>query len=222
MTEELVIKSVYCNYRGYLIVYDIHGKKVHELSGELTLEKYEEIEKRRADIPEFDGLDHYRRIVSEKKEEWTLKRVGTVLAQGQQSPQSSVSEFTIENTSKKTLPVVLFGAVENMSALNYGNVSGIMIDKPNDYALFLARSIQQPLIVKMIQVANIDKTNGTLAIKRKNAFGATAHNNINIIPNALQQIPSVVQHSLNQTLDGTTEFGFDLAGNSKVHIKLFH
>ena len=66
--EKSVLKSVYCNYRGFLIVYDVHGKKVHELSGEITLEKYEEIEKRTQDgITEFEGLDDYRCIACELK-----------------------------------------------------------------------------------------------------------------------------------------------------------
>ena len=61
-----VLKSVYCNYRGHLIVYDVHGKKVHELSGDMTIDKYDEIEKRiKKDVTEFEGMEDYIRIASE-------------------------------------------------------------------------------------------------------------------------------------------------------------
>jgi hypothetical protein len=66
--QKSVLKSVYCNYRGYVIVYDVHGQKVHELSGLLTYEKYLEIEERSLeDITEFEGIDDYRCIVCELK-----------------------------------------------------------------------------------------------------------------------------------------------------------
>ncbi len=65
---ETVLKSVYCNYRGRLTVYDIHGQKVQDLSGMITYEKYTEIERRsNPDITEFDGIEDYRRIGAELK-----------------------------------------------------------------------------------------------------------------------------------------------------------
>ena len=66
--EETVLKSVYCNYRGRLTVYDIHGQKVQDLSGMITYEKYTEIERRSdPNITEFDGIEDYRRIGAELK-----------------------------------------------------------------------------------------------------------------------------------------------------------
>jgi len=66
--EETVLKSVYCNYRGRLTVYDVHGQKVQDLSGMITYEKYTEIERRsNPDITEFDGIEDYRRIGAELK-----------------------------------------------------------------------------------------------------------------------------------------------------------
>jgi hypothetical protein len=63
-----VLKSVWCSYRGSLIVYSVDGKKVHELCGELTYEKYTEIERRSMKgITEFDGLEDYRCIACELK-----------------------------------------------------------------------------------------------------------------------------------------------------------
>lgn len=68
VVEETVLKSVYCNYRGRLTVYDVHGQKVHDLSGMITYEKYTEIERRsNTDITEFDGIEDYRRISAELK-----------------------------------------------------------------------------------------------------------------------------------------------------------
>lgn len=66
-----VLKSVYCNYRGHLIVYDVHGKKVQELSGEMTYEKYKEIENRSQDgVTEFEGaVEDYKRIANELSKE---------------------------------------------------------------------------------------------------------------------------------------------------------
>jgi hypothetical protein len=43
--EKSVISWVYCTNRGYLIVQDVAGKRVDELCGQITYEKYEEIEK---------------------------------------------------------------------------------------------------------------------------------------------------------------------------------
>lgn len=66
--EETILKSVYCNYRGRVTVYDINGQKVHELSGMLDYEKYIEIERRsNSDITEFDGIEDYRRIAAQLK-----------------------------------------------------------------------------------------------------------------------------------------------------------
>jgi hypothetical protein len=108
--EASVIKSVYCNYRGYLIVYDVHGKKVHELSGEITLEKYEEIEKRSdKDITEFDGLEDYRCFACELKKkaqdaEWDNKYdpfANPIKGQGQFGTANS---GTTSNSYKAPMP----------------------------------------------------------------------------------------------------------------------
>lgn len=68
--DKSVIKSVFCSYRGILIVYDVHGNKVHELSGQITYEKYKEIESRsREGITEYDGLDDYKCYACDLKKE---------------------------------------------------------------------------------------------------------------------------------------------------------
>jgi len=70
MEEKSVIKSVFCSYRGSLIVYDVHGNRVDHLCDKMTLEIYNEIEERSVDgITTFDGLEKYRCVVCELKEE---------------------------------------------------------------------------------------------------------------------------------------------------------
>lgn len=47
---------------------DVFGKRVDELCGQITYEKYEEIEKRSMqDITVFRGLEHLRCVVCELK-----------------------------------------------------------------------------------------------------------------------------------------------------------
>ena len=66
--DESILKSVYCNYRGRVTVYDVHGQKVHELSGMLDYDKYLEIERRTdPEITQFEGLEDYRCIACELK-----------------------------------------------------------------------------------------------------------------------------------------------------------
>ena len=70
MEEKSVIKSVFCSYRGSLIVYDVHGNRVDHLCDKMTLEIYNEIEERSMEgITTFDGLEKYRCVVCELKEE---------------------------------------------------------------------------------------------------------------------------------------------------------
>ncbi len=97
--EPSILKSVYCNYRGFLIVYDVHGKKVPELSGELTYAKYQEIEKRTVkDITEFEGLEEYRCFACELKDKAAktednsfVRSVGVTWETKTASPNSTIS-----------------------------------------------------------------------------------------------------------------------------------
>lgn len=68
--EKSVLKYVFCNYGGQLTVEDVHGNRVSELCGEMTLKKYREIERRTdPSITEFEGLEQYRCIVCKLNEE---------------------------------------------------------------------------------------------------------------------------------------------------------
>lgn len=68
--EKSVLKYVFCNYGGQLTVEDVHGNRVGELCGEMTLKKYREIERRTdPSITEFEGLEQYRCIVCKLNEE---------------------------------------------------------------------------------------------------------------------------------------------------------
>lgn len=83
MDNDSVIKWVYCNYRGRVTVYDIHGQKVHELSGILDYDKYLEIERRTdPEITLFDGLDDYRCIACELKKKKEAESTNTLQALG--------------------------------------------------------------------------------------------------------------------------------------------
>ena len=74
--DEVKIKWVFCNYGGILIVHDFQGKKVEELSGEITLEKHRQIEERKTEVTEFEGKQHYDATVEKlKKEEEDRERL---------------------------------------------------------------------------------------------------------------------------------------------------
>lgn len=69
-TEEnkSILKRVICSRWGNLIVRDVYGNRVEELCGNITYEKYMEIEKRTMlGITIFDGLEHYRCVACELK-----------------------------------------------------------------------------------------------------------------------------------------------------------
>jgi hypothetical protein len=66
--DKTVLKRITCNRWGYVLVYDIYGEKINELSGQITYKKYLEIESRSMKgITVFDGLEHYRCISCELK-----------------------------------------------------------------------------------------------------------------------------------------------------------
>lgn len=66
--EKSVVSWVFCTNRGYLIVQDVTGKRINELCGQITYEKYEEIDKRSMEgITIFEGLEFLRCVVCELK-----------------------------------------------------------------------------------------------------------------------------------------------------------
>ncbi len=54
------LKHIFCPYNIDLVVYDVHNKRVSELCGRLTKEKFYEIVKRIDDDTEFDGLKQFK------------------------------------------------------------------------------------------------------------------------------------------------------------------
>lgn len=229
--ENNLIKSVFCSYRGILIVHDIKGNRVDHLCGELTLEKHEEIEKLTADITEFDGLDHYKRIVSEKQEKLEIEIQGqqppVVMSppQGLPQPQQSgqVFQIEVENTTDKQLPVVLFGAYvygTNNPAVNFGNHQGIKISDPKSYANMLAQSMNQTLNLKSISFTNINSVDGMDIVNTSATGLQTIHRNeIKNWFTAYNQTPNV-QINQNFVISGQTEIRFKLNANSKTFISL--
>lgn len=78
--EQTIIKSVFCNYRGRVTVYDINGQKVHELSGQLNYASFIGIQDLvDPDITEFDGKEHFDRIGQELLEENNVLEPARVL-----------------------------------------------------------------------------------------------------------------------------------------------
>ena len=66
------LKSVFCSYGGVLIVDDIYGTRVDELSGELTLGKHRKIQLRKTDDTEFyikNSEHHYKKAVERLEED---------------------------------------------------------------------------------------------------------------------------------------------------------
>src|ERR1700741_2707077 len=121
-----ILKSVYCNYRGRVTVYDVHGEKVHKLSGQLTYEKYQEIEARKdSEITEFEGVEDYNRIAGDLKP--------APISQDKRKVNfGSVGIISFTNTSNKFQSLNLFGAYNAHSGNNYGNDSSISIyEDPN-------------------------------------------------------------------------------------------
>ena len=143
------LKSVYCNYRGRVTIYDVYGQKVHELSGVLTYEKHIEIEKRIDDKTEFDGIYDYRRTVKELEVAYNFKNATVIMT----------------NTSDTTHhEAVLFGANENSMMNNFGNSSSFEIEEgvEEPYQRLLANILTNPfklesLIIECEEGCSIDR-----------------------------------------------------------------
>lgn len=144
------LKSVYCNYRGRVTIYDVYGQKVHELSGILTYEKHLEIEKRiDPNITEFDGIYDYRRTVKELKVAFGFKNATVIMTN------------TSDSVQKKA---ILFGANENNISNNFGNSSSFEIEESfgEPYQRLLSNILINPfkldsLIIECEEGCSIDR-----------------------------------------------------------------
>lgn len=222
-----LIKSVFCSYRGVLVVHDIHGNRVGDLCGEMTLEKYNEIEERVADITEFDGLDNYKRIAAELEEQLVIPDISDIgpivpVSNPLGIPVSNTIDIQIENTTNQKIPVVLFGAHHHYKSTCFGNDPGIIVS--SNYKSVLAQTMAQPLVVKSILFDDCSKIiGGTFEIKKTNATGGTKTSSV-IISNyvSASQLGSTVAVNVGQiVIDGSTEINFELKEKSSLRIKLF-
>lgn len=237
--EEAMLKYVFCNYGGVLTVEDVHGNRVKELCGGMTLDKYNEIENRsHPDITEFEGLEHYKRIVAEleqeKQEQEQQEEKERILGfprrarpqPGISSQATQISEVMVENTGKKEASVFLFGAATYQIAKNFGNCPDIVIDQPNRYAQLLSRTLVQPIPVKSISIHNLDRIggNGIIEVISKSPIGGIRKQDINLANFcsnlALQNTIAEINQAI--VFDGNLEFNFKLKGNSKTIIALYH
>lgn len=107
------IKSIFCSYRGILIVLDSSGNRIDELCGEVTLEKYNEIQKRTGEFTEYDGKANYEAAVEklikekeekERKEEKQTRKIP-------QQPKGKPSAFPPKFTKNKFLNYLIIGTV---------------------------------------------------------------------------------------------------------------
>lgn len=234
---EAMLKYVFCNYGGVLTVEDVHGNRVGELCGGMTLDKYNEIENRsHPDITQFEGLEHYKRIAAEleqekekaDKEKAERERIlgfppSGIPQSGISSKATQISQVMLENTGKKEASVFLFGAATYQIAKNFGNCPDIVIDQPNKYANLLAHTLTQPIPVKSYSIHNIDCVRD-LEIISKSPIGGSRKQSINLknFCSAMTKQNTIAEINQPIVFDGNLEFNFKLKGNSKTIIALYH
>src|ERR1700741_4300355 len=136
--SESILKSIYCNYRGRVTIYDVHSKKVQGLSGQLTYEKYLEIE-RRSDsaITEIDGLEDYIRIIGELKTAFILQDAAILIV----------------NNTDNVEEAIFFGANEHILSgdKNYGNKPCLEVVETS-YLKLLQQLLEKPINAEKLRV----------------------------------------------------------------------
>lgn len=215
-----LIKSVFCSYRGVLVVHDIHGNRVGDLCGEMTLEKYNEIEERVADITEFDGLDNYKRIAAELEEAIPVGEWQGVVPELPITPSQPI-DIEILNTTNEKMPVVLFGAYHNYKSSCFGNKQGLVLSA--GYKSILSKTMVKPLMVKSILFDDCTKIGETFEIKKTNFTGGTMMSSV-IISNHVSAThlgPTVVVNLGQIVIDGATEINFEIKEKSSLKMKLY-
>ena len=218
--NKTVLKQVLCTNWGGLSVIDIKGNRVAELCGEMTLNKYNEVERRSmVGITEFIGLEHYRCVVCELKEE-EEKRPAPIASPTPNPPTPNSIDIEIENTTNQKMPVVLFGGNFHHTSLSFGNNPGIVLSA--NYKSVLVQTMNKPLVVKSISIDDHSKiTGGLFVVKNTNAYGTTTNSLINIgnYVTALQLTPTVNVNVNNIVIDGNTEINFELKEKSSLRIR---
>lgn len=220
--NKTVLKQVLCTNWGSLSVIDIKGNRVAELCGEMTLNKYNEVERRSmVGITEFIGLEHYRCVVCELKEE-EEKRPAPIASPTPNPPAPNSIDIEIENTTNQKMPVVLFGGNFHHTSLGFGNNPGIVLSA--NYKSVLAQTMNKPLVVKSISFDDYSKIIGGLFFTTNtNVMGMSTKSLINIgnYVSALQLTPTVNVNVNNIVIDGTTEMNFELKEKSSLRIRLY-
>lgn len=110
--ENSVVKSIFCSYRGILIVLDSAGNRIDELCGEITLEKYNQIQKRTGEFTEYDGKSNYdaavEKLIKEKEEKERKEEKKQTKTPRQPAGQSA---FPPKFTKNKFLNYLVIGTV---------------------------------------------------------------------------------------------------------------
>lgn len=162
--DESILKSVYCNYRGRVTVYDVHGQKVHELSGMLDYDKYLEIERRTdPEITQFEGLEDYRCIVCELKK----KKSDT---------EAESTPFAGSTGSCASISLPNYGNF-NPSRQNPGTSnSGYRTTTNSGYISPLPRSIVAPRVAPLINSMPLPAIGGLNSVVSKYSSGVLTKN----------------------------------------------
>jgi hypothetical protein len=171
-------------------------------------------------ITEFIGLEHYRCVVCELKEE-EEKRPAPMASPTPNPPAPNSIDIEIENTTNQKMPVVLFGGNFHHTSLRFGNNPGIVLSA--NYKSILVQTMNKPFVVKSISLDDHSKITGLFVVKNTNAYGTITNSLINIgnYLSALQITPTVKVKVNNIVIDGTTEINFELKEKSLLRIRLY-
>lgn len=76
IVQQQHIKTIFCSYRGVLIVYDVNNNRVNELCGEINIEKVRKIEELANQIEfEFNSIKNYQHWSDKVKKETERKPI---------------------------------------------------------------------------------------------------------------------------------------------------
>lgn len=199
------LKSVFCNYRGRVTVYDVNSEKVHDLSGQLTYETYIALEKRiNWDTIEFDGQDHYERISKELVREF----------------KKNNSTVYFNNITDTVQEVEVFGAHTNKASNNYGNPDGVIVSGEN-YQGILNDIKVKPIKIESLRVCSYsDELNLDILIKNINANGLCSQVLFYMKSKPTQFNSNIVQEDKQIIINIGTSMSFKLKPNEKVGIDI--
>ena len=115
------IKSVFCSYRGILIVLDNNGNKIQDLCGEMTRVKYSQIEKLRTEDTEFDNLANYEKWANTNFRKLQVEKHLWQKAQIKAKVQTKATKALVIDDNGS----VLFASESTREAVDFIKLNGI-------------------------------------------------------------------------------------------------